>query len=152
MNSRKAKLYIDDTGAVGDGTYAALDATISSDATSRWQTVEEKCRGDEEKSYSPEFREYEIPATIKFKKGDALIERLHAAHGAGTMVGVICSTGDTTANSDNAGNLGVELNALVETFSVTKQSGSMIEVSVTFKPHADNTNNTVPRMFVVASA
>lgn len=152
MISRKAKMYFDDTGKVGEGTYQEVECVISSDAVSRWQTVEEDCRGDDEVTHAPDRKEYEIPVTLKFVKQNALLERLLAAHNAGSQIGVICSTGDVTPSAANEGHIALEMNGLAEEFTVTKQSGSVVEVNTTIKPHAENTDTTVPRLFTVPAA
>ena len=151
-NSRNAKLYIDDTGAVGDGTYEEVTSVISSDAVSKWRLTEEQCRGDSEITFSPDIKEFEIPCTIKFVKGSTIQQRVLAAFEAGTEVGIQCSTGDTTASAGNAGNLVLTMNAICEEFTVTKQAGNMIEVRCMFKPHADNTDSSIPDITIVAAS
>ena len=151
MNSRGAKLYVDDTGADGDGTYTELNAVVGSDAISRWRSTQEDCRGDTAAKHSPDQKECEITATIKFSKSQAILQRLLAAHEAGTVCGVQCSTGSTTVGAANAGNMVLTIDALVEEFSITKQSGSQIEVRAVFKPHADG-SASLPDITEVAAA
>ncbi len=151
-NSRTAIFQIDDTGADGDGTYETVDSVINSDAVSKWRLTEEQCRGDSEITFSADIKEFEIPVTLKFVKGSTIQQRVLAAFEAGTQCGVRCSTGATTASAGNAGNLILTMNAIVEEFTVTKQLGNMQEVRCMFKPHADNTDSTLPDIPIVAAS
>ena len=81
-----------------------------------------------------------------------MVELMLTKHNAGEELGVTCSTGPVTPSADNAGHIGLEMNALVSEFTITKPSGNVIEVNAVFKPHADNTDTTVPRLYKVPAA
>lgn len=151
MNSRESKFYVDDTGADGDGTYTEVDEVVSSEAVARWRSTEEDCRGDDVVKVSKDRREFEISATFKFVKSDAMLQRLLAAYEAGSVCGVQCSTGSTTVGATNAGNMVLTIDSLVEDFTITKQSGSQIEVRAVFKPHAEG-SASLPDITEVAAA
>lgn len=132
--AKNAKLYVDDTGARLAGSLTEVTAAIGSQAVSSWATiVAPHCRGDTWETEEGEVIQASIPATIKFVKSDPLLARLKAAHAAGSVQNVQCSTGD----SGDAGHELLDLDALVKQFNITKDQGSVCIVDVVFVPHTD---------------
>jgi len=146
MNTRQSVFYIDDTGAVGDGTYVAVTATISSDTQIERETVEEKCRGEEWVAESAGHLKASITAELKFSKSSTVLQQFVTAMTAGTIIGIMDCTADRTVT----GNQGLEMNALVKQLGMPKADGDYVKYNVTCVPHADNTDANSPRILTAA--
>lgn len=132
--SKNSKLFVDDTGAVGEGAYEELTATISDDQVVAWKTiVAAVARGDSWETEEAQVKQASIPATIKFVKGSTIMETLHASFISGEPHGVKASTGDVAV----AGHMTLVFDALIKTWSIKKQTGSSVIVETLFVPHTD---------------
>ena len=114
MNTKNSVFYIDNAGAVGAGTYVAVDATISSDSQIERETVEERCRGDVWVAESPGYLKASITVELKFSKSSSVLQQFVTAMTAGTQIGIL----DMTGASSTTGNQGLEMNALVKQLSL----------------------------------
>ena len=140
------KLWIDDTGAVDEGTYVRVEAAVTANISSTNETIEHPiCEGDTTKVKEKSVSNYQITTQVKVKKGSAIEARLVAASEAGTPVGVLAATGDVTvAGAAAAGHLQLEMNALIEGMPISQSTTSTAVYDVTFSPHADNTDSSLP--------
>lgn len=141
MAAGKWKIWIDDTGAIGDGTYTELTNAIATplDQT-RTTTVQPVCIGDDYETEEPIVMQAGVALQIKHEKGNALEARLLAAYKAGTQVGVQIGTGDVTASgADGTGHLAFTMNALVKSLTLGLATGSARTIDIQLAPHADST-------------
>lgn len=141
MNNKQAVLYIDDTGKVGDGTYVAVPLIVDTDETSEWETVEEKCRGEQFKTESGGHQGLSLSGTLKFKKSDTILQRFVTAFLNQDQIGLLNYTGDRTV----IGNQGWEFNGFIKSLGRPMPDGDYVKYSFSAVPHSDNTDTNLPQ-------
>ena len=146
MNTKQSVLYIDDTGKVGEGTYAAVDMAIATDSQIERVTVEEPCRGETWVAESPGDLKASTNVELKFKLGSTVLQLFVAAAISGDPIGILDNTGDRTVT----GHQGLVYNALVKNLGMPKPAGDYVKYTATLAPHAANDNASLPQILTAA--
>lgn len=148
MNTKNAKLYIDDTGKVDEGAYTEVTATIETDDTSELETTQERCRGEDFTTESAGHQTLQLTGTLKFALSSTLLQRFVTAHNTKAQIGILVLTGPNNVE----GHQGWEFNALIKSLGRPMPEGDFVKYTFTAVPHADNTDSNVPAMYTVPAA
>jgi hypothetical protein len=146
MSAAKWKLFIDDTGMVGDGAYEEIVAAINSPIGMETNTITVPvCVGDVAEMEEAIVPKYQITGQIKVKKGDAIQLRILNAFKNKSQWGFKATTGDVTAAGALAGgHITLTMNALVKQFNVAMAVGSTLVYDIVLVNHSDNAADEQP--------
>ena len=153
MAAAKWKLFIDDTGKVGAGTYDEIVAAINAPIGAELNTITVPvCVGDVAEMEEAIVPKYQITGQIKVKKGDATEALILAAFNNKSQWGFLAASGNINgAGALGGGHLQLEMNCLVKQFNIAMAVGSTLVYDIVLVNHSDNASDEQPTLSVSAS-